>query len=62
MSHKTATTIKLTTEETLIKIANISHHGSLIGYSNIYDAMREIRKLSIGYWDIDKCHTLQKIK
>lgn len=41
------------------KIANIAHHGGLIGFGDMHDAMNEIRRLTLPYWDKDECNELQ---
>lgn len=45
--------------QTLTAIANISHHGALIGKSDIYDAFNEIRRLTIKHWDSSECCRIQ---
>ena len=46
--------------DTLRRIADIAHHGGLIGFSDIHAAMAEIRKLSQKWWDKDKIKPLQQ--
>lgn len=41
-------------------VANIAHHGGLLGIKSDSDAMDEIRKLTIPYWDKEQCSKLQK--
>lgn len=50
----------MTAEETLKAIARVAHHGGLIGFRDIYEAMSEIARLSLPYWDSDECADLQK--
>lgn len=40
-------------------IANIAHHGALLGFDDVHDAMNEIRRLSLPWWDKDECAKLQ---
>ncbi len=42
------------------RIANIAHHGGLIGLGDVYEAMNEIRKLSLPYWDKTEAERLQR--
>lgn len=46
--------------DTLKKIASIAHHGSLIGYTDPLEALNEIRRLSVDWWDKEECNKLQK--
>jgi len=41
------------------RIANVAHHGALIGFSGIYEAMSEIRRFSVKYWNREECMSLQ---
>jgi len=44
----------------LKKISSIAHHGGLIGYTDPLEALNEIRKLSVDFWDKEECNKLQK--
>ena len=49
-----------TAERALREIANIAHHGGLIGYTTSAKAMDAIRELSRRWWDRKECERLQK--
>ena len=49
-----------TAEQALREIANIAHHGVLIGYTTSAKAMDAIRDLSLRWWDRKECERLQK--
>lgn len=42
----------------LTKVANISNHGGLLGYDSDFGVLREIRKLTIEFWDKEECDRL----
>lgn len=42
------------------RIADIAHCGGLMGFEDIYDAMNEIRRLSLPWWDYEECDKLQR--
>lgn len=46
-------------EDALKRIANIAHHGGLMGM-DAFTAVTEIRKISLPWWDRDDCSRLQK--
>jgi hypothetical protein len=46
-------------EAELREIANIAHHGGLLGFKTQGDALSEIRKLTLQYWDQAECEKLQ---
>jgi len=41
-------------------IANIAHHGGLIGFKTDESALMQIRDLSLDWWDESECARLQK--
>lgn len=43
----------------LARVANIAHHGGLLGFTTTDTAMREIARLTLAFWDKDECHRLQ---
>lgn len=45
--------------EALREIADIAHHGGLIGYNTSAKAMDAIRELSQRWWDRKECERLQ---
>ena len=47
-------------EDAIRQIANIAHHGGLIGFGDPYKAMNEIRRLSLPWWDKEECNKLQR--
>lgn len=47
-------------ENALKQIANVAHHGGLLGFDNISDAINEIRTLSLPWWDREECDHLQE--
>lgn len=47
-------------ERSLREIANIAHHGGLIGYNTSAKAMDAIRDLSMRWWDRKECEHLQQ--
>ena len=47
------------TLEALSEIANIAHHGGLIGFGTSAKAMDAIRELSRRWWDRKECERLQ---
>lgn len=51
-----------TAEQTLREIANIAHHGGLIGYTTSAKAMDAIRDLSLLWWDKKECERLQQLR
>ena len=44
-------TIKLSEKQTITMIANIAHHGALLGYGDKISSMNEIRRLTLSWWD-----------
>jgi hypothetical protein len=46
-------------EDTLRRIASIAHHGGLLGM-DAFTAVKEIRKLTLPWWDRDECGRLQR--
>lgn len=46
-------------QDALRRIANIAHHGGLMGM-DAFTAVREIRKISLPWWDRDECNLRQK--
>lgn len=47
-------------QKILTKVANITNHGGLLGYATEFGALREIRELTIEFWDKDECDRLQR--
>lgn len=45
-------------QERLTRIANIAHHGGLVGLGLEPNALTEIRRLTLPYWDKVECDTL----
>lgn len=50
---------QLELSEVLEQIAAIAHHGPLIGFSDEYAALNEIRRLSLSWWDMSECSRLE---
>ena len=48
------------TDETIRRIANIAHHGGLIGFKTEQEALIEIRRLTIPWWDKKEAYRLQR--
>ena len=46
-------------EDTMRRIAGIAHHGGLLDM-DVFTAVKEIRKLSLPWWDRDECGRLQR--
>ena len=44
-------------EAQLTEIANIAHHGGLIGKD-----IKDIRGLTLPYWDMEECNRLQALR
>jgi len=49
-------------ESILEHIAAIAHHGGLIGFTEVDEALNEIRKLSLPWWNKQECGSLQRYK
>jgi len=48
-----------TLQAKLTKIANMAHHGGLLGL-DVGDIMYETRRLTLPYWDKAECERLQE--
>ena len=46
-------------DETLVKIANMVHHGGLLGYNDTATLLTDLRMLTLPYWDKEECDKLQ---
>lgn len=47
-------------DDVLREIANIAHHGGLIGFDSYAKAHREICRLTLPWWDQGECSRIQK--
>lgn len=56
---KTSVSAVTSNDGVMRQVANIAHHGALIGYEDIYEAMTEIRKLTLPWWDQKECEKKQ---
>lgn len=44
---------------TLEQIAAIAHHGRMIGFSDEHACLKEIRRLSLSWWDMAESSRLE---
>jgi len=44
----------------LEQIAALAHHGGLIGFSDVDKCLREVRRISLKWWDKSECARLQE--
>jgi hypothetical protein len=46
-------------KEKMRGVANLAHHGALLGYREAAEALTPIRALTVDYWDMAECDRLR---